>query len=180
MGVRKGSGIMALKLGKKRKRYKHVKLTTDGLKLFQSTMGTKEDAEMVFKMGLFTKEASRKGALLEFGNDNQVARPWLSSVVKSTSRSQRRIIKAIGHFAREAFAGRDVKEETKDKLLSILQAHLYEQNFQADRLKPVTVERKRSKGAKEPTLIGLDSFEMASRLAVRTKGRLNRRVKKGT
>ena len=185
---RKGSGIMARKLkrtkgGNKVKR-RHVKLDTKGLTAFRAAFG--KDG-IVFKMGLFTKKAATKGAMLEFGFSkgadsdrpyrHQVARPWLSSVLSSNSASQRKILKVVGQFARNALAGRDNKKETSNKLLRILQDHLYQQRFQATKLTDSTIRQKRAKGAKEPHLIGIDSFDLATKLDVRTKGSLNRNIR---
>jgi len=178
MGRRKGSGIMARKLkrtkgGNKIKR-RHVKLDTKGLTKFLGTFGKNG---IVFRMGLFSEKAASKGLMLEFGTDNQVARPWLSSTLSPNSATQRKVLKAVGKFAREAFAGRDRKKETSTKLLRILQDHLYQQRFQAAKLTDSTIRQKRAKGAADPHLIGIDSFDLASKLAVRTQGSLNRNIR---
>lgn len=181
MGRRRGSGKVArmLKRTKSGNRIKrrHVKLDTKGITKFLATFGTGKTQGITFSMGLFSPKAATKGLWLEFGTDNQVARPWLSSVLSPNSSSQRRVIKEIGKFARAAFSGKDRKKETRRNLVKILQEHLYEQRFQATKLTDSTIRQKRAKGSSEPHLIGIDTFDLATKLDVRTKGSLNRKIR---
>jgi len=178
---RRGSGRMArglqrTKSGKKTKR-RHVKLDISGLKKFAAVFGTGKTKGITFHLGLFTKKAASKGLMLEFGTDNQVARPWLSSVVSTNSGTRVQLMQVLGKFTREAFAGRDTKQKTKKSLLKILQMHLYQQRFQAAKLTESTIRQKRAKGVSDPSLIGIDTFDLATKLEVRTTGSLNREIR---
>lgn len=163
--------------GGKTKKRRHVKLDISGLRKFAGVFGTGKTKGITFKLGLFNAKAATKGLMLEYGTDNQVARPWLSSVVSDQSATKRKIVKTIGAFARDAFQKKDSKKETKSKLLKILQMHLYEQRFSADKLTDSTIRQKRAKGSSDPTLIGIDTYQLATSLDVKTTGSLNREIR---
>jgi len=163
--------------GGSKKKLRHVRLDVSGLRKFAGIFGTGKTKGITFKLGLFNTKAATKGLMLEYGTDNQVARPWLSSVYSNQSATKRKILEVVGAFARDAFQKKDSKKETKSKLLKILQMHLYEQRFNADKLTESTVRQKRAKGSLEPTLIGIDTFQLATSLDVRTTGSLNREIR---
>ena len=181
MARRSGSGRMARGLKRtqsgRRPKRRTVKLDFSGLKKFMGTFGTGKTNGITFSLGLFDAESARKGLMLEFGTDTQVARPWLSSTISGQSGTQRLILKTIGKFVRDAFAGRDSKNKTKKALLVILQRHLMDQRFQAAKLTDSTIRQKKAKGSSHPTLIGIDTFAMATKLDVRTKGSLHRSIR---
>jgi hypothetical protein len=177
MARRKGSGKMAQKLRRTRSgsrpRRRTVKLDTKGLKKFQNILGK----GVTFKLGLFNAKAAQKGLYLEFGTDNQVARPWLSSVLKP-GRTRRELLKTIRYLVRDALKGENSKQKVSKKMVPILQQHLLKQRFQAQRLTDSTIRQKRAKGNADPTLIGIDTFHLATMLDVRAIGGRQHRSKK--
>lgn len=182
MARRSGSGKMSRKLhrtkgGNKTKR-RYVELDLQGLRKFAAVFGTGKTQGITFHLGLFTKKAASKGAMLEYGTDNQVARPWLSSALSDQSATKRKLLKVLGKFTRDAFAKKDSKAKTKKSLLRILQMHLYDQRFQAAKLTDSTIRQKIAKGnGANAHLIGIDTFELATRLDVRTTGSLRRDIR---
>lgn len=163
------------KSGRARRR-KHVKLDTKGLNTFVHMLGANG---VTFKLGLFNREAARKGALLEFGDGNrQPARPWLSSVLSSNSPTRRKILEKMRKLVQDALEGKNSKKKVAKELLPILQQHLYQQNFTAVPLSEGTIKKKRAKGNTDPDLIGIDTFDMATHLDVRATGGRQNRSKK--
>jgi hypothetical protein len=161
-----------------KKRLRKVQLNFKGLKRFAAIFGSGKTQGITFHLGLFTKKAATKGALLEYGHANQVARPWLSSTLSEQSATKRKLLEVVGKFTRDAFEGRDTKAKTKKSLLRILQMHLYDQRFQAAKLTDSTIRQKISKGnGANAHLIGIDTFELATRLDVRTTGSLRRDIR---
>jgi len=149
------------------KRRKTVELDTKGLRTFEHMLGKNG---VTFKLGLFHKEAARRGALLEFGTDRQVPRPWLSSVLSPNSPTRRKILERMKKLVQDAAKGKNSKNEVAKELIPILQRHLHDQDFQATKLTDSTIRQKTAKGNTDPEKIGIDTFQMATHLDVRSTG----------
>ena len=193
--VRKGSGKMARMIKKSKTlsnrrakaiasgtsfkdtvRRRHVKLDTKGLHNFGKILG--RDG-VIFQMGLFTKKAVEKGVLLEYGTRRQVARPWLSSVLAPNSDTRRRVLNNMAQLVRDATKGKNTRKTISKKLTKVIQEHLYQQKFEAAPLSDSTIRQKIAKGnSADADKIGLDTFQMASQLNVKSSGgRQNRSTK---
>lgn len=163
--------VLKTKKGNTRRR-KAVELDMKGLNNFQNALGPKG---VTFKLGLFTQKAATKGALLEYGNDRQVARPWLSQAL--TGKTVNEMLELMPELVEEAVKGNNIKDKISKKMLPILQQHLLQQRFSVPALRPDTIRQKRKKGARDPQLIGIDTFHMATMLDVRGTGGKSKRKK---
>ena len=176
MPRRKGSGRMArglrrTKSGAKPRR-REVKLNTKGLKKFQNILGK----GVTFKLGLFNQKAALKGLYLEFGTDKQVARPWLSSVVRQ-GRTRSALLTMIRDLVGDALKGENSKRKIAKRMLPVLQQHLLQQRFSARPLTKSTVDKKKRKDNTDSHLIGIDTFHLATMLDVRAIGGRQHRSK---
>lgn len=176
MPARKGSGRMARGLKRTRSgnkiRRRTVKLDTKGIDKFKNILGK----GVTFKLGLFNAKAATKGLYLEFGTDRQVARPWLSSVLRP-GRTRSALLTMIRDLVGDALKGKNSKRKIAKRMVPVLQQHLLQQRFSAAPLRPNTIRQKRAKGVASPSLIGIDTYHLATMLDVRATGGRQHRSK---
>lgn len=127
---------------------------------------------LVLSPGLYNKKEVKKGYKLEYGDarNNQVARPWLSSIFLPKTVTREKIEDKIVELIQDALQGNDTSIKIGNDIATIVQDHVLDKQFQAPPLKRITIIRKKIKGYTSPSSIGLATFSMVSSIKTKISG----------